>query len=290
MPTRTTTLPSPVFVPPSGSPTPYAFEQVMADSEGTETTRLEAQNRLYEKQAPLDLIPPLPEDGRILDVGSGMGYWAVRLAGKVPRGRVACLDRSPELLDQARIRLEQVGVLNAEFLHQDLRNLDLPAKAFDLVFTCMTLVHVQELEEVLRRLVRSLKPGGWITCFEPIHEPRGMFDSYPACDNLMFFVDQVQEVCRERGTNLAVGLKIAHALDTLGLEATALRYFGEAPHGEDLRIWVEEIFLPIAKTYLRSRFQPEFLEGRLRLAREEAARPGTWINLKRSMVMARAPR
>jgi len=275
---------------PYRSPTPYAFEKLLKDSGGTEPARLEAQNRLFEQQGPLDLIPPLPENGRILDVGSGMGFWAVRLAAKVPHGQMVCLDRSPELLEHARARLEQVGLKGTEFLQQDLRDLDLPADSFDLVFTCMTLAHVMELEEALRCLTRALKPGGWIVCFEPIQEGHGLFDVYPPCEDLLFLADQIVGVCRDQGTDLSVGLKIANLLDHLGLEDTALRYFGSAPHGEALRAWVEDIFLPIVKTYLGSRFQPEYLERRLGLALEQSRRPGTWIDLKRTAVLGRKPR
>jgi SAM-dependent methyltransferase len=273
-----------------GSPTPYAFEQIMRDSGGREPARLEAQNRLYEQQGPLDLIPPLPQDGRILDVGSGTGYWTVRLAGRVPCGRVVCLDRSPELLEHARTRLEQVGLHDAEYLNQDLRGLDLPAEAFDLVFTCMTLVHVVELEEVLVRLTRALKPGGWIACFEPVQDVRAMFEAYPPCPNLAFIVEQMAAVGRERGSDHAVGLKIAHALDRLGLEDTALRYFGAAPHGEELRAFVEDVYLSIARPYLIGRLNPDYLDRRLELALAEALRPGTWIDLKRTLILGRKPR
>jgi SAM-dependent methyltransferase len=272
----------------AASPTPYAFEKVLQDSRGTEIERLEAQNRLYERQGPLDLLPPVPEAGWVLDVGSGTGYWSVRLAGKVPRGRVVCLDRSPELLEQARRRFGQVG-LEAEFLHQDLRDLRLPEERFDLVFTCMTLVHVVELEEVLRKLSAALKPGGWIACYEPIQEGSGMFDMFPPCPALAFLVREMLEEARERGSDLSAGLRIAHLLDRLGMADTRLRYFGDAPHAEELREWVQDIFLPIARTFLSSRFQPDFLDARMQAALEQALRPGTWINLKRTVVLGRKP-
>jgi SAM-dependent methyltransferase len=272
----------------AASPTPYAFEKVLQDSRGTEIARLEAQNRLYERQGPLDLLPAVPDAGWILDVGSGTGYWSVRLAGLVPRGRVVCLDRSPELLEQARQRFGQVG-LEAEFLHQDLRELHLPEGRFDLVFTCMTLVHVVELEETLLHLRAALKPGGWIACYEPLQEGAGLFDAYPACPALAFLVREMLEEARERGSDLAAGIRIAHLLDRLGMTETRMRYFGDAPHGEDLREWVQEIFLPIARTFLSSRFQPDFLETRMAAALQEALRPGTWINLKRTVTLGRKP-
>jgi SAM-dependent methyltransferase len=270
------------------SPTPYAFELVQQDSQGTETARLEAQNRLYERQAPLGLLPALPEAGWVLDVGSGTGYWSVRLASRVPRGKVVCLDRSPELLEHARQRFQQEG-LAADFLRQDLRELDLPAGRFDLVFTCMTLVHVVELEEVLRRLSAALKPGGWIACFEPIQEGPGLFDPYPACPDLDFLVREMLQAARERGSDLGAGIRIAHLLDRLGLADTRLRYFGDAPHGSELQEWVQDIFLPIARTFLAGRYRPEYLEARMAAALEQALRPGTWINLKRTVVLGRRP-
>ena len=52
-------------LPPASSPTPYAFEQVQRDSDGREVARLEAQNLLFEKAAPLDQLPPTPADGSI---------------------------------------------------------------------------------------------------------------------------------------------------------------------------------------------------------------------------------
>lgn len=272
------------------APTPYAFEKLQQDSQGREAARLEAQNRLYERQGPLDLLPPLPETGRILDAGSGTGYWTVRLAGRVPRGQVVCLDRSPELLEHVRQRLEQAGIQGAEYLNQDLRDPRLPEESFDLVFTCMTLVHVVELEQALAKLLAALKPGGWITCFEPLQDAPGMFSVYPPCPNLAFFVNQMMEVGRDKGSDHDVCIKAAHLLDRLGMEDTRLCYFGCAPHGEELRAWVEDVFLPISRTYLLSRFQPGYLDQRLRLAQAEAARPGTWIDLKRTMVMGRKPR
>ncbi|MGA2083344.1 MAG: hypothetical protein ABSH53_22450 [Holophaga sp.] len=97
------------------------------------------------------------------------------------------------------------------------------------------------------------------------------------------------EVALDKGTDHSACLRIAHLLDRLGLEDTALRYFGRAPHGEELRAWVEEVYLPIARTYLGSGPGAEAVEQRLRAAREEALRPGTWINLKRTVAMGRKP-
>lgn len=280
----------PTSTPPSDATTPYAFEQVQAACRGGEAARLDAQGRFLEAQGLLDQLPPLPEAGEVLDVGSGTGHWALRLAARVPRGRVVCLDRSPELLDHARTRLERAGVRNAAFLQQDLRRLDLPAERFDLVFTSLCLVHVVELEEALAGLVRALKPGGWIACFEPVQDRHGLFDSHPPCPEMTFLVDQLRVVCEERGSDFRAGLRIAHTLDRLGLEDTALRYFGSAPRGPVLKAYVEDVFLPIARPYLADRLRPGELDRRLAAAMTEVLRPGTWINVKQTLALGRKPR
>ena len=267
---------------------PYAFETVLLASGGGEVVRLEAQNALLDKQRPLDHLPRLPATGRILDIGSGTGYWSQKLAARVPRGEVTCLDRSPELLAHARARLEAAGI-RACYLQQDLRHLALEPGGYDLIYTCVTLTHVEELEAVLGNLLEALKPGGWITCYEPMQNKDRLFSMHPPCPHLDLIMDRMAEAARERGSDLSVGLKIARHLQVLGLEQVGVRYFGEAVQGEDCRAWIQEVFLPIARTYLCSRLQPGPLERLFRDAAVEAARPFTWADIKRAVVRGRKP-
>lgn len=275
-------------LPLSDSPVPYTFERIQREGGGAEVARLESQNLLLEKAGPLEQLPPLPPDARVLDVGSGTGFWSLRLARRVPQGRVTCLDRSPELLDLARRRLEGEG-FRADYLSQDLRRLDLPRGAFDLVFTSVTLAHVVELEAALEALVASLKPGGWIACFEPVQQSRRFCDFHPPCSNLGFLMDQLLQEVGDRGTDLSVGLKIAYHLDHAGLEDTTLRSYGAALHGGDALACVRDVFLPLARAYLNHRWEEDLLERRLAAAAEEAERASLWADLRRAVVLARKP-
>ncbi|WP_316413375.1 class I SAM-dependent methyltransferase [Mesoterricola silvestris] len=277
------------LLPDPDAPAPYTFERVQRDSDGGEVARLEAQNLLFEKARPLDQLPPTPPDGAILDLGSGTGFWSARLAERVPRGSLTCLDRSGELLDLARTRLERPGGPRTAFLLQDLRALDLPQGAFDLVFTSMTLAHVRELEEVLNHLARALKPGGWIACFEPVQQSRRFAEIHPPCPNLDFLMDRLLDMVESRGSDLSVSLKIAHHLDRLGLEEVALRNYGAALHGEDARVCLRDVFLPLAWAYLRHRWEPGLLERRMEAAAREAPAPHLWLDLRRAVTLARRP-
>ena len=271
------------------SPVPYAFERVQADGDGLEAARLEAQNLLFERAAPLDQIPPTPAGGTILDVGSGTGFWSLRLAARVPQGQITCLDRSVELLALARARLQAQGTIQAEYLHQDLRCLNLPREAYDLAFTSVTLAHVQELEAVLGQLVASIKPGGWIACFEPVQQSPRFCGTHPPCPNLDRLMDNLLEVVEERGSDLSVGLKIAHHLDRMGMEATVLRNYGTALHGEEAVFCIQKVFLPLVKAYLRHKLEPEQLERILQAAAQEVTLPHLWLDFRRSVILAQKP-
>jgi len=274
--------------PEAEAAVPYAFEKVQRDSEGAEVARLEAQNLLFDKLSPLDQLPPTPADGAILDAGSGTGFWSLRLAARVPQGSLTCLDRSEELLSLATRRLEAVTGTRKTFLHQDLRHLALPERAFDLVFTSMTLAHVRELEGTLDRLAASLKPGGWLACFEPVHQSSRFCQLHPPCANLDVLLDSLVEEVESRGTDLSVGLKIAHHLDRMGLEEVTLRNYGTALRGEDTAFNIREVFMPLARAYLRHRWEPALLARRLEAADREAGLPHLWMDLRRAVILARA--
>lgn len=72
-----------------------------------------------------DYIKPyLPRDQSsiILDLGCGTGKWAAKL---IKSGfRVVCVDISAKMLDQARLKIDQMGQMHrASFLHADLCDL-----------------------------------------------------------------------------------------------------------------------------------------------------------------------
>jgi SAM-dependent methyltransferase len=269
------------------SPVPYAFECIDRQGGGVELERLEAQNRFLEKHGLMAQLPPVPQAGHILDLGAGPGYWSMRLASLVPAGQVICLDRSPELLGHAQTRMEKAGILNATFLRQDVRELDLPLGTLDLVFTSVILVHVVEVEEVLTRLHGALKPGGWFACFEPAHQGDTFMSVHPPSPNLEWLARAMVEEGRALGSDFAVAFRIAAHLERLGLTNLSVRYFGEAARGEDARSFVRDVFLPFARAYLAPRLVAADLDRRLEAALGESLQPGLWIDYRRTVVLGR---
>lgn len=97
----------------------------------------------------LDDIPV----GIALDVACGTGRHTEYL---VELGhRVIAIDGSPEMLEQARIKVPQ-----AEFREADLHHLPLPDDHVDVVVCALALTHVADLPAALGELTRVLRPGG----------------------------------------------------------------------------------------------------------------------------------
>jgi len=95
-----------------------------------------------------------------LEVGGGGGSIARWLSERVgDAGRVLVTDIDIGFL-------EALAIPRLEVLRHDITRDPLPERAFDLVHTRMVLIHLPEPDDVLRRLVAALKPGGWLVCEE----------------------------------------------------------------------------------------------------------------------------
>ena len=95
----------------------------------------------------------------VLDVGSGTGIVARRLAARVNGGRVVGIDASGEMLAVARAAAarERVAV---EWLEGAAEHLPFPDKGFDLVTCQFALMFFADRAAALAEMHRVLRPGG----------------------------------------------------------------------------------------------------------------------------------
>lgn len=101
-----------------------------------------------------ELASRLPDGARVLDLGCGNGEKLSRLAG---RFQLTGVDLSEQQLGLARAR-----VPDAELIHADFAELDLPTGELDAVTALYSLVHVPRGEHpaLLGRIRSWLEPGG----------------------------------------------------------------------------------------------------------------------------------
>ncbi|MCI2422037.1 methyltransferase domain-containing protein [Saccharopolyspora sp. K220] len=102
---------------------------------------------------------------RVLDIGSGPGVAACRLAAVFPQAEVTAVDGTPELLARAEQRAERLGVrLRTQLAEFPAGLADLgPA---DLVWSGQAVHHVGDQQGALDQLAELLEPGGVLAIVE----------------------------------------------------------------------------------------------------------------------------
>jgi SAM-dependent methyltransferase len=112
-------------------------------------------------QKPDDVIralAPAP-DALVADIGSGTGYFAVRLARAVPQGHVYGADVEPDMARYLAERGRREGLTNLTAVAASPQDPRLP-RPVDLVLVVSTYHHIGERASYFGRLRQSLRPGG----------------------------------------------------------------------------------------------------------------------------------
>ena len=118
----------------------------------------------------------LAPEAAVADIGSGTGYFAVRLAHWVPKGRVYGVDAEPDMVRYLTERAKREGLTNLTVIAAKPNDPGIPA-AVDLVILVDTYHHVPDRERYFRNLQKSLKPGGRLAIIDftldsPVGPPR----------------------------------------------------------------------------------------------------------------------
>lgn len=118
-------------------------------------------------QKPDDVLRALAlaPDALVADIGSGTGYFAVRLARAVPRGHVYGADLEPDMVKYLGERGRREGLVNLTSIQAAPEDPRLP-QAVDLVLVVNTYHHIAERPAYFSRLRQSLRPGGRVAIID----------------------------------------------------------------------------------------------------------------------------
>ena len=184
-----------------------------------------------------------------LEIGAGGGSIASWLCARVGvAGCVLATDLDPRFL-------QSLSYENLEVRRHDIRTIGLPRERFDLAHARLVLVHLPDREVALRRMIDTLKPGGWIVIeeFDTLTFPPNPAVN-PGEANLRVR-HAFDEALTARGVDLHCGRLLVHELKAnglvqLGVEATVSLWGGKSNGTSLMKLNYEEMREPMVTSGL----------------------------------------
>ncbi|MBV8821956.1 MAG: ubiquinone/menaquinone biosynthesis methyltransferase [Ktedonobacteraceae bacterium] len=112
-----------------------------------------------------------------LDLGTGtadLSIAVIRASG--PQARMIGMDITPQMLDQGRIKIAQLGLQDRIDLRLgDAEHIDLPDNSVDGCCSAFTMRNLTDIGLGFRETLRVVRPGGRVVCLEISHPPGKIF-------------------------------------------------------------------------------------------------------------------
>ncbi|KZT04535.1 S-adenosyl-L-methionine-dependent methyltransferase [Laetiporus sulphureus 93-53] len=152
--------------------------------------------------APLEEMNPKS----ILELGAGSGAWAIDAAARFPQAHVLATDLFP---------MPPRGSIpsNLRFMQLDLsKSYPFEDESFDVIHGRFIIMHLANGPEALSRIVKLLKPGGWLLLEEPDDELLDHNGRNTGLAGASAFAQKFHNALRRRGADPVIGPKLAELL------------------------------------------------------------------------------
>lgn len=170
-------------------------------------------------RAILEAVRPRGSE-RALEFGAGTGLVTALLAPAL--GEVVAVDSSAGMLRVLEEKRRSLELGNVRTERHDLAR-EPPAGTFDLIFSSMTLHHIEDVADLFVRLAGLLAPGGWLAVAD-LDAEDGMFHADPkGIAHHGFARSDVEDWLREAGLeNVRIGT--VHAVRKAGEDGRERAY------------------------------------------------------------------
>jgi SAM-dependent methyltransferase len=246
----------------------YTLDQA---GDPTEWQRLALLQNCYDPKT----IPKLEQLGVApgwccFDVGAGAGSIARWLAERVaPNGCVLAIDLDTTLLDPLASPTISVK-------RMDIRCEELPEDA-DLVHSRLLLEHLPDRQEVLLRMVRALRPGGWILLTDTDFRAVRLSEADSAFDRLASVFAIATEAA---GWNMQFGPELPSMLESVKLTDVAAECWQSYGRGNPSAILLARTYRRLRNLLIRHGADPadiDHVETRIASANVGVFSPMSWM-------------
>ena len=150
---------------PAAAQSPHTRDHSFGDAEKWAKVFDDPKRDAWQKPHEVIRALALKPDAVVADIGSGTGYFAMRFAHMVPKGRVYGVDTEPDMVKHLAERAKREGMGNVTAVAGAPGDPRLPEKA-DLVVLVDVYHHIENRGQYFSRLRDSLKPGGRVAVID----------------------------------------------------------------------------------------------------------------------------
>lgn len=144
---------------PAAAQSPGSHQHSFGDAERWAQVFDDPKRDAWQKPHEVIQALALKPDAVIADIGSGTGYFAVRLARMVPSGRVYGVDIEPDMVKYLAQRATREKLDNLVAIAGTPADPRLPEQA-DIILLVDAYHHIDQRDRYFAKLRGSLRPGG----------------------------------------------------------------------------------------------------------------------------------
>jgi predicted methyltransferase len=150
---------------PSAAQSPQTHDHSFGDADKWAKVFDDPERDAWQKPHEVIQALTLKPEAIVADIGAGTGYFSVRFAHMVPKGRVYGVDTEPGMVKHLADRAKREGLKNVIAVAGKPGDPRLPEKA-DLIILVDVYHHVEDRERYFRQLQNSLKAGGRVAIID----------------------------------------------------------------------------------------------------------------------------
>ena len=204
--------------------TDYVFQST---EEPRELVRLQMLERIFDAGTQRRMLATgLTTGWHCLEVGAGAGSivrWLEQRVG--PSGKVVALDTNPRFLRGS-------SSSTIEIMQGDICDMELPLATFDLVHARYVMIHIAEYRKAFERMLRCVKPGGWVVIEEPdFQAARAVTGPEEARLSFGRVTDAIERMFTSLGMDYALGAQLPALFQEYDLSHLTVEHEGHLSAG-----------------------------------------------------------
>jgi len=151
---------------------------------------------------------------RILELGSGPGFFTEKLVNSLPDSLVTGLEIDGVLLEKAKNLLDYVPSSRLMWVQSSIYQTGLPDDSYDFAIARLLFLHLHNPMQAIQEIYRVLKPGGKLVI---IDIDDGVFGTvYPDMELLPFVIRKLANYQAAAGGNRYIGRSLPRLLTQAG--------------------------------------------------------------------------